>query len=263
MFSDRGASEAQRGLSACPSFQCCAEGEGVKGFRLVRKHQRVCQLLKCSLARWGSSALYARDQMPASGDGPRRTTSLEEVVISTSPASESIVDRVTRREGQHSSEPLLEGSSPQQHGHWFRHRARPSHTGSEYDPDEQAAPDVQQPAGDTADPLFCLPSLLSAATHCQRGDSVDTLQQSECKDIHRDAAVLLSVCCSALALKTLWAMQSQRRKACLPVQLRSCRDSKSSNTCGRGIRHSRTGYCFLPEHTAMTYFRPCFGYFCP
>ena len=89
--------------------------------------------------------------MLASGDGPRRTTSLEEVVISTSPASEGAVDRVTRREGQHSTEPLLEGPSPQQHGHWFRHRARASHTGSEYDPDEQAVPDtsqdVQQPAG--------------------------------------------------------------------------------------------------------------------
>ena len=89
--------------------------------------------------------------MPASGDGPRRTTSLEEVVISSSPASEGLADRNARREGQHSTEPLLEGSSPQQHGHWFRHRARGSHTGSEYDPDEQAAPDVaqavQQPAG--------------------------------------------------------------------------------------------------------------------
>ena len=95
--------------------------------------------------------------MPTSEAGPRRTASLEEVVISTSPASDSIVDREARREGQHSTEPLLEGSSPQQPGHWFRHRARPSHTGSEYDPDEQAAPDtsqdVQQPAGDTLDPV--------------------------------------------------------------------------------------------------------------
>ena len=101
--------------------------------------------------------MHAREQMPASGDGPRRTTSLEEVVISSSPTSERIVDQ-TRREAQHSTEPLLEGTSPQQHGHWFRHRARPSHTGSEYDPDEQAAPgvsqDVQQPAGNTLDPFL-------------------------------------------------------------------------------------------------------------
>ena len=72
-------------------------------------------------------------------------------MISSSPASERIVDR-TRREAQHSTEPLLEGTSPQQQGRWFRHRTRPSHTGSEYDPDEQAAPDVQdvqQPAGNT------------------------------------------------------------------------------------------------------------------
>ena len=93
--------------------------------------------------------MHARVLMQASGDGPRRTTSLEEVVISTSPASERIVDR-TRREAQHSTEPLLEGTSTQQTGHWFRHRARPSHTGSEYDPDEQpdASQDVQQPAGE-------------------------------------------------------------------------------------------------------------------
>ena len=98
--------------------------------------------------------------MPASGDGPRRTTSLEEVVISTSPASEGLADRNARREGQHSTEPLLEGSSPQHHGHWFRHRGRGSHTGSEYDPDEQAAPDVaqdvQQPAGEILYPQHLL-----------------------------------------------------------------------------------------------------------
>ena len=107
--------------------------------------------------------------MPASGDGPRRTTSLEEVVISSSPASERIVDR-PRREAQHSTEPLLEGTSPQQHGHWFRHRARPSHTGSEYDPDEQAAPevsqDVQQPAGNTLDTFLLSEYLGNNAASC-------------------------------------------------------------------------------------------------
>lgn len=128
----------------------------MKGCLLVCEYQRVRPAKSCSahLHVRNRSTLHAGDQMPASGDGPRRTTSLEEVVISTSPASDSIVDRNARRVGQHSSEPLLEGSSPQQQGHWFRHRARPSHTGSEYDPDEQAVPDVQQPAGDTLTPCF-------------------------------------------------------------------------------------------------------------
>ncbi len=82
--------------------------------------------------------------MPASGEGPRRTTSLEEVVISTSLTNDGVVDPDTRRRGQHSTEPLLTGSSPQQQGHWFRHKARQSHTGSEYDPDEQAVPETSQ-----------------------------------------------------------------------------------------------------------------------
>lgn len=90
--------------------------------------------------------MYACKEMPASGEGPRRTTSLKEVVISTSPTGDGVASPNTRREAQHSTEPLLTGSSPQQHGHWFRHKGRASHTGSEYDPDEQAAPETVQEA---------------------------------------------------------------------------------------------------------------------
>ncbi len=71
---------------------------------------------------------------------------MEEVVISTSLTNEGVVDPDARRRNQHSTEPLLTGSSPQQQGHWFRHKARASHTGSEYDPDEQAAPEASQEA---------------------------------------------------------------------------------------------------------------------
>lgn len=87
--------------------------------------------------------------MPAAGQGPRRTTSLEEIVISTSPLEHHEATELTRRQTQFSAEPLLSEPSPQhqQAGHWFRHRARPSRTGSEYDPDEHADTPVQQPAG--------------------------------------------------------------------------------------------------------------------
>lgn len=101
--------------------------------------------------------------MRADGEGPRRTTSLEEVVISTSLTNDTIVDPDARRKDQHSSEPLLTGSSPQQQGHWFRHKARPSHTGSEYDPDEPAAAEVfqeaQQPAGKCVACYICIVGL--------------------------------------------------------------------------------------------------------
>lgn len=89
--------------------------------------------------------------MPVSGEGPRRTTSLEEVVISTSLTNDGVVDPDTRRRGRHSTEPLLTGSSPQQQGHWFRHKARQSQTGSEYDPDEQAVPETSQETQQTTD----------------------------------------------------------------------------------------------------------------
>ena len=96
-----------------------------------------------------SKDVYAWQQMPADGQGPRRTTSLEEVVISTSPLADEGAAELSRRQTQFSAEPLL--SEPyaqhQQQGHWFRHRARASRTGSEYDPDEQAEPATQQTTG--------------------------------------------------------------------------------------------------------------------
>lgn len=87
--------------------------------------------------------------MPADGEGPRRTTSLEEVVISTSPLEDEGAVELSRRQAQFSAEPLLSEPSPprQQHGHWFRHKPRASQAGSEYDPDDQAEPATQQPAG--------------------------------------------------------------------------------------------------------------------
>ena len=92
--------------------------------------------------------------MPVDGQGPRRTVSLEEVVISTSPAQYEGDVEQSRRQTQFSAEPLLselpeqqQPQQPHQQGHWFRHRARASRTGSEYDPDDTGEDATQQPAG--------------------------------------------------------------------------------------------------------------------
>lgn len=102
--------------------------------------------------------------MPADGQGPRRTASLEEVVISTSPAQYDGNLEQSRRQTQFSAEPLLRDlpqqqppQQPQQQGHWFRHRARASRTGSEYDPDDTGDAS-QQPAGMQLKPLCKAPA---------------------------------------------------------------------------------------------------------
>ena len=170
-----------------------------------------------------SSNLYAWEQMPASGEGPRRTTSLEEVVISTSLTNEGVVEPDAQREALHSTEPLLTGSSPQQQGHWFKTKSRQSHTGSEYDPDDQPAPAV--PQGTQQPPGMRVSLTKDLLTHAGKACIRCSMHAQE-----------------HYCQLSIFAHILQRRRVCLPVQLRSCQSSKCSSTCEKGTRVSSIRY---------------------